>query len=511
MTTIARVLTRVPLLAALVLLLLAVAGCAPQATETETAEVATAGGEEIPVTTASESALELFDEGQYLLDVGRNVMANEKFRAAVAEDPGFVWAHFNQSNAALSFKEFQECLDAASGHLDTVSEGERMMVEINRTFLSNDPERGVAKARQLVEKYPGSARALIVLAGMQANQNDNAGARSSFERALEIDSDSAGALFAIANNYLFGEPKDFVMAEEYAQRFIAAYPDEAKGYELLGDIKRGQSDLEAALEAYGQAAETDPTLYLAHHKSGHVNSFLGNIEAARAAYTEAIEMAVPQNRASTAVYRAFTHIHARDVPGALDELEEVAEQVEAMGTPADQVKGLQVFALNSHATAALHTGHLDRAAEAVARRNALQMAIAEDVGTDDARRLQEADCHMWDGLLAAYRDEPDVAAEHADRIAILVESDENPRKMEPVHWVRGMSALVGGDYAKAVEHLRQADHANNMFVRYQLARAEEGAGNAEAAKRLFGEVADFNFNSVGFALVREDSKARMER
>ena len=71
-----------------------------------------------------------------------------------------------------------------------------------------------------------------------------------------------------------------------------------------------------------------------------------------------------------------------------------------------------------------------------------------------------------------------------------------------------MSALQAGDFAAAAEHLRQADHANNMFVRYQLAVAEEGLGNSEEAKKLFSEIAIFNFNSVGFALTRADATAR---
>ena len=39
-------------------------------------------------------------------------------------------------------------------------------------------------------------------------------------------------------------------------------------------------------------------------------------------------------------------------------------------------------------------------------------------------------------------------------------------------------------------------------------RAEEGAGNVEEARKLYSEVATFNFNSIGFALVGQDAKAR---
>ena len=100
------------------------------------------------------------------------------------------------------------------------------------------------------------------------------------------------------------------------------------------------------------------------------------------------------------------------------------------------------------------------------------------------------------------------AAEHAAAIESLVEGDEDPRKLEGAHWVLGRSALQAGDFETAVAQLRQADYANNMFVRYHLALAEEGNGNVEEAKKLFGEVASFNFNSVGFALIGKEAAAR---
>jgi tetratricopeptide (TPR) repeat protein len=474
--------------------------------EAEVVQVEETSG--IPVTTSSETARALYAEGEYLVDVGRGVQARETFAAAAEEDPGFALAYYGQSNAALSFAGFQHSLDAASARSEGISEGERLLIDINRSFLSNDAAAGLVLAKELVEKYPDSPRAWIVLAGMQANQNDNLGARASNLKALELEENAPGALAGLSINNLFGEPKDFDAAEKWARKFIAAYPDEAKGYEVLGDIKRAQNDLEAALEAYEAASKIDPTLELAAHKRGHVNSFLGNIEDARAAYDEAIAIAPPESKASYAVYKGFTNIHGGDIEAAIDELVALADQVEAMGTPDDQVKGLQVFALNSAAYAAMYAGRYDQAEPIVARRNALQMSIAEDVGTDDARRIQEANCQFFDGLLAAYEGDAEGAAAHANAIADLVEGDDNPRKNEPVHFVFGMSALKSGDYAAAVEHLRQADHANNMFVRYQLALAEEGAGNTEVAAALFAEVASFNFNSVGFALTRGEAAAK---
>ena len=130
------------------------------------------------------------------------------------------------------------------------------------------------------------------------------------------------------------------------------------------------------------------------------------------------------------------------------------------------------------------------------------------MGTEDAIRLQEQNCQQWDGLLAAYQGDLERATRHAKEAARLVEADPNPRKLEPYHWVMGTAALYQGDFATARDHLSQADHTNNIYIRYQLALAEEGVGNTEEARRLFREVADFNFNSVGFALVRRDAAER---
>jgi len=464
---------------------------------------------QIPTTTTSEEARTLYDQGEYLVDVGRIVQARDKFKAAIASDPSFALAYYGQSNAALSFEEFQHSLDTAMKHSEGISDGERMLIEINMSFASNDAAAGLELAGKLVNDYPESARAWTVLAGMQANQNDNVGARASNKKALELEPGMAAALTGLTTNNLFGEPKDFDAAESWANQFIVAFPKEAKGYELLGDIKRAQNDLEAALAAYNSASQLDPTMEQAAHKRGHVNSFLGNIDEARNAYDEAIAAAPPESKASYAVYKGFTNIHGGDIPAAIDELEALSNAVESMGTPTDQIKGFQVFALSSASFAAMQAGMFDRAGDLVTRRNSLNMEIAQDVGTDDARRILMANNQFFYGMLAAYQGDTESAAEHAATIEGLVADDDNPRKLEGAHWVLGLSALQTQDYATAVTELRQADHANNIFVRYHLALAEEGNGNTEEANKLFSEVAVFNFNSIGFALIGKDAAAHV--
>jgi len=477
--------------------------------KTEPPVPATTASVEIPVTTTSETARALYAEGEYFVDVGRVLQAREKFLAAATADPSFALAYYGLSNAAISYTGYQNSLDTALEYAEGISDGERLLIEINRSFLSNDAADGLALAQELVDKFPTSARARIVLAGMQADQKDNKEARASYQKALELEANVAGALAGLARNHLFSEPKDFAAAESWANQLIAAYPEEARAYDILGDIKRAQNNLEAALEAYILVSQLDPASEIGAIKRGHINSFLGNIEEARSNYDEAIALASPENKAGSALSKGFTNIYGGDIPAAIDEFEALTDEIVSLGTPADQVKGYQVYALNNAAFAAMYVGLFERAESIVSRRNALAMAIAEDIGTDNARRLQTADCRFYDGLQAAFKGDIETAAKHAEAIVLLLEGDENPRKLEGAHWVLGKSALQTGDFATAVEQLRQADYSRNILIRYQLALAEQDNGNAEEARKLFNDVAIYNMNTIGFALVGKEAAAKV--
>jgi tetratricopeptide (TPR) repeat protein len=68
-----------------------------------------------------------------------------------------------------------------------------------------------------------------------------------------------------------------------------------------------------------------------------------------------------------------------------------------------------------------------------------------------------------------------------------------------------VTALRSGNGEQAAALLRRADIANDPLIRYYLAMAEEATGNLEEAKKLYLEVSRWNFNSIGFALVRSEA------
>jgi tetratricopeptide (TPR) repeat protein len=464
----------------------------------------------LPVTTTSEAAKTAFMDGQYASDVGRFYDARDLFQRAIELDPEFTHAYVNAANSATSLDEFNEYTNMAAEHSGTATEAETILIDINKAFLASDIEGALELSQRLVELVPESPRARLALAGVQATLNRNEDARATMMEAIDLAPDMVAAHLQLGSNYLFNDPKDYTLAEEHMQRAVELAPAEGQPVEMLGDVLRAQQRLEDSREAYGRSAELDPSDGIPTLKRGHINSFLGNYDEARADYDAAIAMGIGGQKAGFANFRAFTHVHAGDPQAAIDELESILAAIDSgeIEIPEHERNGQRINTLSNLVYIALHHDNFPAAEEALARRSEFMMVDAETVGTAEFRRGQEANIAYWDGMLAARRGDFETAAAKADECARLVEPDANPRKMEPVHEMQGVIALEQENWAEAILHLEQGN-LTNMYTKYLLALAHEGAGDAEQAQALFKEVAESNFNFVGFALVRQEAMEKL--
>lgn len=487
---------------------LAIAGaCAQQPDAGETREqqaLASAEIAEIPITTANEAARVDFLAGQELADVARPQEANELFRAAVEKDPTFAYAYLNIANTGATAEEFTSNVEMAMEHIAHASDGERMLIEVGAAFTDADNDKALELSKQLTETYPNSPRAWLNLGGVLGGRQENAAARDAYMKALELDPNMYAAHAAIGFDYLFQEPRNFAKAKEHFEHCVELMPEEAKGYEFLGDTYRAMGELETARASYSSALERDPGLGVAALKKGHINSFLGNFDEARADYDIGIANATSFNKGTYAVYRAFVPLHAGAPGEAIAELMAITEMAPEMGVREDQVIGIKTFALNQAATIALHHEMFEALKDILAELEIVRQQNIELVGDPDFTRGQEANRLWWKARAAAWMGEIDAAKATLEEHKSLQEPVRSPTRFQGYHQVLGEIALKQGNFDEAITQLKQAN-PTSMYVKYELALANEGAGNAEEAKRLFTEVANYNFNSVGFALVRRDA------
>ena len=494
-------------------LLLLMSGCQTeqqQVQEEAPAEmVAASAVVEIPVMDATDMAMADFEAGLYAMDVGRFNDANDLFRAAAEKNPDFGSAYLYIANTANSWEEFKTAMDKAVAAKDGMSDGEKILVDINMTAFTNDVDESLRLAEELVKLYPASPRAWLNLGYTLGGLNRHEEARTAMGKSLELDPTFIAGHSALAGSYLFSDPKDYAMAEAHTNHAIELAPDEASPYVAMGDLRRAQQDLMGCRESYRKATEVDPTSAVAFSKSGHPNSFLGYYDEARSDFDQASALAEGAGKATWMNFKAFIDLYAGDSEAAIEQLGANYEAIDGMGIPEDEILGAKIGVLSAMANIALHEGNTELATKAVEKRAELVRQNIEIVGTEQFAQTQEANIAVWNGRLAAVAGDAEAARAAAEEYATLLATHNNPRKMEAYHALLGWIAVQEGNHQIAVEEYRQSD-LYNIYNKYMLAVALEGAGFTEQAMKLFTEVAEYNFNSVGYALVRNAAIEKLE-
>ena len=486
------------------LILLLTFGCAPKSQEESSEETAIA---DITFTSGSEEAMEAFEKGLALFDIGDGVNARIYFTKAIEADPEFAAAHLYRSYSGGSAGEFTDDVKKAGSLTGAVSEGEKLIIEIGQTYLENKADERLELSKKLVEMYPESARAHLILGGEYDARNEEETARKHYMKSIELAPDWDATHTALGFSYLGNEPKDFNAAKEHFGHALEIAPEIAFHHINMGDAHRALDDLEKSAESYTKALELDPDKPVALLKRGHVNSFLGNMDEARMDYQKAREVH-PKFAGYYLQWESFTYLMDEGPDQALEWLETNAMTIDDMDVDDKRKNQMKLACTNVCTWIALHHDKPDHIEELIASRNELSMNNAELIGTEDAKTNFTATNVFWEGLLAAMKGDHETAAAKAEENKSLLESNDSPTKLYNYHFLLGWSNLKQENYETAVEHF-QNSAPNWIFNKYHLAKAYEGAGNTDKANELYEEIAVFNFNGVGYALIRNEVKEKV--
>jgi tetratricopeptide (TPR) repeat protein len=263
--------------------------------------------------------------------------------------------------------------------------------------------------------------------------------------------------------------------------------------------------LPQARRSYTRAATLDSTESLPLQQRGHVESFLGNYDAARADYDAAVKRGKLNDAGSIPMYRALVAAHAGNPKQSITELDQLVKDIDGMNLP-DPV-GAKIGALNAEIQVAIQSGDFEAASRAIAQRTPLVREQVAQTTDDKVKGLVEADIVYYDGLLAARQGDATTAKAKADDYMRIVAATSDPQKDQPAHAILGVLALEQKDYAGAASQLAQAN-PNDIYILYERALALDGAGKKAEAKAIFRKIARFNFNSAGEALSRADAVKR---
>jgi tetratricopeptide (TPR) repeat protein len=325
------------------------------------------------------------------------------------------------------------------------------------------------------------------------------------ERALAVALNFSAAHLQLAYSYMTRQPTDPPKAKPYIEKLVVLEPTEPQVFIAQGSFFRATNQLPLARRAYTRAAELDPIKSLPLQQRGHVESFLGNYDAARADYDAAIKLGKQNEPGTLPMYRALVAAHAGNPRQSIEELNRLVGDVDGMNLP-DPI-GTKIAALTAEIQIATQIGDFGSATRAIEQRTPLVRQQVSQASDGKVKRLAEADVAYYDGLLAARKGDVSTAKAKADDIMRIVAETADPQKDQPAHAILGVLALEQRDYGGAASHLAQAN-PNDMYVQYERALALDGAGRSSEAKALFRRIAQYNFNGPSVAVSRADAAKR---
>jgi hypothetical protein len=468
-------------------------------------DAVTSGISGLPLTTSSAEARNHFQQGLRELDLTRAFDAQEHFQRAVAADSTLAIGYLYVANTSNSLEDFKTNLAHAERLASTASDAEQIQIQIARKGFENDVSGQLALAQQLVAKYPQSPRALVLLSGIQGGLNRQADNRATDEKALALAPNFLAAHIDIGNSYLLGEPKDFRKALEHFQAAERLAPNEPAMHDFLGDAHRALNDLPAARADYTRGHELNPRDASLLQQRGHVNSFAGDFAAARADYDSSMALGRGNERGFFAPFRAYVSVYAGDPAGAIAELNKLV--ADADGTNLPDPLAVKVNALTNVAVIAIETRNFAAAEAALKQRAPLSAQQAEKSGSAGFKRAQAANAAYFQAWLAARKGDYATAKLEAEKYTAAVAPDANPRKMEAFHQLMGFVAAYQGKPADAAAHFAQGN-LQDPYIEYQYATALDASGQSAKAKPMFEALSVYNFNSLGYALIRKQAQQK---
>ena len=461
---------------------------------------------DIPVGQTTDEALPEFMKGLKLYDEGDIINSRKHFKKSTELDSNFVRAHMYVAFTSNSNKQWAENRDKYLAMRDKAEESDLLMMDWLQASLDNKPEKELEVINKMIQKYPKSARAVDYLAGYYNGENEVAKARELWQKAIKLDSSYVPAISNLGNSYLFRSPKDFKLAQNYMEIMVEKLPNSPEARIGLGDAYRAQNNLTEALNNYEKAAELDPNNETAHSKAGHANTFLGNFEKARKNFQNARE--VSEFGTGSYNFEAYTYLYEGDHKKALAFLQDGTKTFDAMSIPESNKNQAKMGCAFDCAMIAMHYNDAEHLKELVAMMKPMSDQVSNEVNNPITTKYQKANMYYWDAVAFATEGNYDAAIEKADKLKGIMETIDSPNKLRSYHRVHAVVNYKQGNYEKALEHMAKLNE-DNVYVQYMMAKAFEKMGNQEKAKELFTKVAGNNFNSVAYALVRNESKNKI--
>lgn len=476
--------------------ILIIAACGQQEAPPAAADVAEpALQDKVPVTTQSDEARTLYEEGLALADNLHFLEANETFAKAVEIDPGFAMGYLRLAQSSQSAAAFFKAVGQAEDSMKNGTEGEQLYIRALIAAAENDQEMQLEHLVALMSMYPRDERTHMQVANYFTGQQNFDDAVKHYGHSTSINPQFAAAFNALG--YAQRNDDNLAEARKAFARYVELIPDEANPYDSYAELLLEMGEYDESIDNYRKAIEINPNFVSAYAGITINESLKGNAEAAQAAAAEMLAVARNSGQRQGAMFRRVTsHLFAGDREAALAVSE---ERLAAAEGDSNHVTLGGIYEYMGDIVVV--TG--DGADALVYYASALEHRQQSNL--NDANKAQAGRAYLFKAAIAAMVDgDHETLASRAADYTAAAETDGTAFERLRIHELAGYIAAVNGDLATSARELAQANQLDPIVL-YYAAVANNSIGNMEMARDLAMRAAYRNTLSANLPMFRQEA------
>ena len=449
----------------------------------------------MPLTTSSDEARAEFKDGRALFDNLHFTEAAPFFERAIELDPGFAIGHLYVAFTSTTTAAFVAAVGQAEANAAGASDGEQAMIAATAAAVRNDQASQQQALERLLSLHPQDERSHNRLANFYNGQQDYDNAILHFGHAIAINPE-----FAVAYNSLGYAQRangNLDAARDAFASYVDLIPDEANPYDSYAELLMEMGQYDEAIENYKKSLAIDSHFAGSYAGISVAESLTGDAAAAQATAAAMLTAARTSGEKQGAMFRSITsHLFAGNRDAAIAVAEEIAAMNEAEGDYAAK-GGITEYM----GDIMINAGLVDKASE----HYDAALAFRQQSSINDANKAQAARNHQFKSAITALvAEDPDTATEIAAGYTAAVADSGTNFERRRAHELAGYLAMVNEDYETAIAELAQGTQVNPIVL-YWSARANQAAGNSEAAADFAYRAANRNVLSGNSPFARKDA------
>ncbi len=451
----------------------------------------------IPITTASDKALDLFLKGRGLQDRLQGQESIQYFEQSIAEDPGFAMGYLYLSLVSPTASEFFANLEKAKQNLDDKSEGERLWIlgfDAGVKGYSMEQRKNFIK---LVEMYPDDERAHNLLGVHYFGQQNYEEAIKCYDRAIKINSEFSQPYnqLGYAQRFL----GNFSEAEKAFKKYITLIPEDPNPYDSYAELQMKMGNYDKSIESYKKALEYNPNFVASHIGIATNLNYKGEHPAARKQLEKLFSIA--RNDAEQRAAHFATAVSYADEGNLPAAIKEIVKQRKIAEKSDDAAASAGDYAILGNIY--LELGNTEEAGKSYEA--AITTVKRSDLSEKVKNNFKRA--YLFNlTLLAIQMNDLETAKSKAAEYRTAVEAIENPFQIRLAHQLSGIIAYAEKDFDTAVTELQQSN-LQNTYNLYRLYLAYKAKNDSDQAKSYLDRVRNYNaLNNLNYAFVRNKLK-----